>query len=98
MRPAVFIGDEVTAAGYRLAGLVTEVPAPGTEAERLAAASAGADLVLITAEVAERVPAVRLARLFAALRPLLLVVGDACDRVRPPDISARLRRQVGVGE
>ena len=28
-----FIGDEVSAAGFRLAGFRTEVPAPGEEAE-----------------------------------------------------------------
>jgi vacuolar-type H+-ATPase subunit F/Vma7 len=98
MRPAVFLGDEVTAAGYRLAGLVTRVPAAGSETEALESVCAGADLVLVTAELAERVPAERLARYFAALRPLVLVVGDARARVPPPDISARLRRQVGVGE
>jgi vacuolar-type H+-ATPase subunit F/Vma7 len=98
MRPAVFLGDEVTGAGYRLAGLVTRVPTAGAEAAALETACAEAELVLVTAEVAARVPAVRLARLFAALRPLLLVVGDAAGRVPVPDISARLRRQVGVAE
>jgi vacuolar-type H+-ATPase subunit F/Vma7 len=98
MRPAVFIGDEVTAAGYRLAGVVPRVPERGGEAAAVEAACGEADLVLVTAEVAERMPAARLARLFAAVRPLLLVVGDAGGRVPAPDISARLRRQVGVAE
>jgi vacuolar-type H+-ATPase subunit F/Vma7 len=98
MRPAVFIGDEVSAAGYRLAGFRTQVPRPGAETAAVEAACAGADLVLVTAEVAEQVPAERLTAHFAALRPLFLVVTDARGRVPAPDISARLRRQVGVGE
>jgi vacuolar-type H+-ATPase subunit F/Vma7 len=98
MRPPIFIGDEVTAAGYRLAGLVTRVPGPGTETAVVEQASGEADLVLVTAEVAEQVQEERLGRLFSALRPLLLVVTDARGRVPVPDISGRLRRQVGVGE
>jgi vacuolar-type H+-ATPase subunit F/Vma7 len=98
MCPAVFIGDAVTAAGYRLAGVDARVPAPGAEAAELDAACAGAELVLVTAAVAERVSGERLGRLLAAPRPLLVLVGDARGQVPVPQIAARLRRQVGVGE
>ncbi|MFW6023656.1 MAG: V-type ATP synthase subunit F, partial [Myxococcota bacterium] len=51
----VFIGDEVTAAGYRLAGLDVRVPPPEDAGEALRAARATAPIVLVTAEVVEHV-------------------------------------------
>ena len=93
-----FIGDEVSAAGFRLAGFRTEVPAPGEEASRLRQACEEAALVLVTAEVAARVPESELIRLQAAPRPLLLVVPDVRGRSTAPDPGAGLRRQLGLVE
>ena len=93
-----FIGDEVTAAGFRLAGLRTCVPDPGEEAAVLRQACEEAQLVLITAEVAANVPQSELRRLQGARRPLLLIVPDARERLPDPDLGAGLRKQLGLTE
>lgn len=98
MRPPVFIGDPVTAAGYRLAGARIEVPAPGTEAAALERARGDSDLVLITAEAAARIPAKSLGQAVRSQDCLVLVVRDARSRVAPPDQTGTLRRQLGLTE
>ena len=52
----VFIGDELTAAGYRLAGARTYVPGEGELIDVFERASGEAEVVLITAELAARLP------------------------------------------
>jgi vacuolar-type H+-ATPase subunit F/Vma7 len=93
-----FLGDEVSAAGFRLAGVDVHVPgADGAEAlfRRLLDES---QLVLITAEAAAGLPADLLARALSAYRPLTLVVPDLRERAEPPDLSSYLRRQLGMAE
>ena len=92
----LFIGDELAAAGYRLAGAKVLVPKAGEEAQALATALGGACLVLISADVAQRLPASLLAEASAALRPLLLVVPATQAQASRPDIAQRLRAQLGL--
>jgi len=96
MSEVAFIGDEVSAAGYRLAGVRAYVPAPGEEAAVLAAARAEAAVVLITAERAARVPAAELAVALSALSPLILVVPDVRGRVPPANLGKMVRKQLGM--
>ena len=96
--PPHFIGDEVTAAGFRLAGLRTSVPQPGEEAALMRQACENAQPVLITAEVAANVPQSELRRLQAVRRPLLLIVPDARERLPAPDLGAGLRKQLGLAD
>ena len=98
MRPPCFIGDELSSAGFRLGGFRTETPAPGEEGSCLHQACEKADLVLITAEVAARVPESEMRQLLAAPRPLVLVVPDVRGRSVAPDLGAGLRRQLGLVE
>ncbi|MCU0935676.1 MAG: V-type ATP synthase subunit F [Gammaproteobacteria bacterium] len=98
MRAPVFIGDEVTAAGFRLAGAETWAVEAGNEEAQLRRAAESADLVLVTAAFAAKVPEATVRRLLAAPRPLLAVVEDARGEVPLPNVAARLRKQVGVGE
>ena len=93
-----FVGDELSVAGFRLAGFRTEIPGPGEELASLRRACDQSDLVLITAEVAARVPAPEMKKWQAAPRPLLLVVPDARGRLSAPDVGAGLRRQLGLLE
>ena len=97
MSAPVFIGDAITAAGYRLAGARVIVPGAGETAEALASARREASLVVITAELAEHVPAAQLAEATRALSPLVLVVPDARGRVAAPDVVRAVRRDLGVG-
>ncbi len=93
-----FIGDEVTATGFRLAGARVTVAEPGRETRLLQEAREAADLVLVTAEVARTIPERVLRDAFKSEKPLVLVVPDARWRVEPPDLAAGLRRQLGLSE
>ena len=96
MTAPIFLGDELSAAGYRLGGAVVRTPAPGEEPSFLEWAWREAPLVLVSAEVAARLPRGALARAFAAGQPPVLIVPDVRGRVAPPDLAAELRRQLGM--
>jgi vacuolar-type H+-ATPase subunit F/Vma7 len=93
-----YIGDEVGAAGFRLAGTSVLVPAPGGEAAALARARAESAVVLIAADVAARISSRDLLFAQAALAPLTLVVPDLRGEAAMPDVAARLRAQLGLEE
>ncbi len=97
MSAPVFIGDELTAAGYRLAGAVTRTPAAGEEASLLQWARDSSDLVLISAVCAARIPRAILQPWLAAPQPLLLVVCDARGEMEMPDSGARIQALLGLG-
>jgi vacuolar-type H+-ATPase subunit F/Vma7 len=96
----VFIGDEVSAAGWRLAGTHCLAPPPAELPALLQALrrDAGVGLILITAEYAATLPAVLRTELLAAQRPPCAVVADARGRVEPVDLTAALKRQLGLAE
>jgi vacuolar-type H+-ATPase subunit F/Vma7 len=96
MSAPVYIGDEVSAAGFRLAGARATVPDDGGEAAALADALAAAPLVLVSAAIAARIPWGEMAKALAALAPLTLIVPDLVGNVPIPDLAARLRRQLGM--
>lgn len=98
MLPPIYLGDEASAAGYRLAGAHVLVPAAGGEAAALAQACTEAPLVLLSAAVAARIPAAALQAARAASQPLLLVVGDLVGDVAAPDLPQRIRSQLGMEE
>lgn len=92
-----YIGDEIGAAGWRLAGAAAAVPEPGAERAALdAARGADAALVLVAADVAARIDNAVLREALAALSPLVLVVPDTQGQVPLPDFAARLRMQLGL--
>jgi vacuolar-type H+-ATPase subunit F/Vma7 len=91
----VFIGDEVTAAGYRLAGARVLTPALEQTARCFDEVAQSGALILITAEHATQLPPKTLES--AADRGLLVaIVPDARRRVELPDLAARLRRELGI--
>jgi len=96
MPAPIYIGDEVSAAGFRLAGARVAVPDEGAEAAALADARAAAPLVLVCAAVAARIPESAMAQALAALAPLTLIVPDLRGEVPVPDVAAMLRRQLGM--
>jgi len=96
MSDVIFIGDELSAAGFRLAGLVTRTPEAAEEASIFEWARQQAPLVLITAEMAARIPQSVLAHALAAPSPLVLVVPDIRQRLAPPDLAAAVRRDLGM--
>jgi vacuolar-type H+-ATPase subunit F/Vma7 len=96
MRVPIYIGDEVTAAGYRLAGAQVRVPAPSEAGAALEEARALAPLVLVSAAIAAYIDAAQLRAALAALQPLVLIVPDSRGEVVRPDLAARLRGQLGM--
>lgn len=99
MERPLFIGDETTAAGYRLAGVAVRSPEPAATPDTLARARAEAPpLILLTAEYAGFLDAAERERLLSDARPPIQLVTDAGGRVAVPDLAARIRAQVGVGE
>lgn len=96
MAAPVFIGDEVTAAGYRLAGVEVRICEPARAAEELALAVKRAPLVLLAATHAATLPPRELDALTSAVSPLVLVVADARGLAAVPDVAADVRRELGV--
>lgn len=96
MAAPYYIGDEVSAAAFRLAGARVLVPRDGEEAAALAVARTDASLVLVSAATAARIPAREIDAAQAALAPLTLVVPDLREEAALPDVAARLRGQLGM--
>jgi vacuolar-type H+-ATPase subunit F/Vma7 len=90
-----YVGDALDAAGLRLAGALVWSPAPGAEASALREARAVADLVLLTAEVAERLPRDELEAALQAARPFTVLLPEA-GRPSAADPAERVRAQLGL--
>jgi vacuolar-type H+-ATPase subunit F/Vma7 len=98
MPHAVFIGDELSAAGYRLTGIETQVPVAEAAAETLRAACKDAALVIMTAELARRVPAREIEAALTAEARAFAIVPDVRMGAPLPDLAKRLRRTLGIEE
>jgi vacuolar-type H+-ATPase subunit F/Vma7 len=92
----IYIGDELTGAGFRLAGAQVLQPAAGEEAASLTRAQCDGQLILVSADVAARIPGASLDAALAALAPLTLVVPDLLGRQPVPSRAQRLRRRMGM--
>ncbi|HDP88559.1 MAG TPA: Vacuolar H+transporting two-sector ATPase F subunit [Thioalkalivibrio sp.] len=97
-----FIGDELTAAGFRLAGATVETPGEGEFAACYERLRGDCDVLILTQSFAARLDAARRARDAVALRPLLIVIDainhDPKHDAGAPDIAVELRRYLGMRE
>jgi vacuolar-type H+-ATPase subunit F/Vma7 len=93
-----FIGDEIAAAGFRLAGATVRMPERGAETEVLREEAARAALVILTRAVAERIESRELGQALASPSPLVIVLPDAVGLPPAIDVAARVRLQLGIGE
>jgi len=96
MKRPIYIGDELTASGYRLAGVRTRTPPPEAVTEVFAWACRESDLVLLGVAQARQIPAGELESALCALHPQVLVVPDITEREPMRDLAARIRSQLGV--
>lgn len=94
-RPVV-ISDRVTAAGFRLAGLDVRVTEPDQVRAQLRQALRAGQPVLLTADLAEQLPAEELARAIRRARPPLAVIPDVSGHGQAPDLAGKVRRALGV--
>jgi len=91
-----FIGDELTATGYRLAGARAWIVPPGQAGEALRTAREDAALVLVAAGHARHVAGDELEAALRSFAPLVLVVDDILEREAPPDLEQAMRSALGV--
>lgn len=98
MSEPVFIGDEVSAAGFRLAGLQVHTPRVDAVLQMVEQVAREAPLVLISARFAQQIPTGIRDRLLAGITPQIIIVPDVHGDVPMPDLSSRIRRQLGVLE
>ncbi len=96
MAEVIFIGDELTATGFRLTGIETLTPLPEDVAPAFDAACRRAELVLIAAESARHVPAGAIEAALLADRPTVAVVPDVLGRVEPPSLARRVKSILGI--
>ena len=96
MTNPVFIGDEVTASGWRLTGLQVIAVDGDAVAGAFEAALDDTELLLITAACAAELDSVRLDAAVRRARPLILVVPDAAGRLAPPDLDRQVDRVLGI--
>jgi vacuolar-type H+-ATPase subunit F/Vma7 len=94
----VYIGDAVSAAGYRLAGLRVHIPNMADIHTEIEQACDEAPLVLLGADIAAQLPVAELDRLLSRVAPAVVVVPDVRGKAPLPDLVNRLRRQLGVLE
>jgi len=96
MTVPVFIGDRLTAAGFRLAGMRPLVATPEEAADLFRAALEAGSPVLITASCAAGLPPGALDRAVRAASPPVGVVPDFAGGPEPRDLSRQVRRALGV--
>jgi vacuolar-type H+-ATPase subunit F/Vma7 len=93
-----FIGDEVSALGFRLAGVDVHTPGTGEGPTLFARLRREVALILVTQEALAWVGEGALQAALRAGRPLVLVIPDVRGRQQPPDIGKSVRRQLGMAE
>ena len=107
MSVAEFIGDELTAAGYRLCGIDVHIVDSSNALLLIEQACESASLVLIGSNTAARLDSVELERLKKNIKPPVLIVDDlvsdlgsdlGTDNRTLPDISILIHKQLGMLE
>ncbi len=96
MTAPVFIGDEVSGAGYRLAGADVRVPAKDDVTRVFRRALSESDFVILTTATAALLPAALVDDAVHRAEPLVLIVPDVVQRLEPPDYSSAVARALGI--
>jgi len=95
-RPPIYIGDELTGAGFRLAGPDIRSPTDAQLPEAFRRALKETDLLLLDVAYARRLPAGEVREAVRGLSPLVLIFPDIRNRTTMRDIEQRLSRELGV--
>ena len=94
--PSIFLGDELGAAGYRLAGVDARVPVPGDEAACFDRALKEARVVLVGSRCARSIAPAVLEAALTLLFPLVVVVPDWDGTQLASDPANKVRRVLGL--
>ena len=98
MQPPVFIGDELSATGYRLAGLLVRTPNKDEIRETLQWAIENTSLILLGSNCIEMLPAAELDSLLSTEKPPVVIVQDILGNAAMLDLSNKLKEQLGMLE
>jgi vacuolar-type H+-ATPase subunit F/Vma7 len=96
MRLPIFIGDELTGAGFRLGGVRVLEAVPDTVESVFRRALDEAPLVIVTAEVAGDLPAQLVEEAVALATPPVAIVPAASGGPPLPDMEREVRAALGV--
>ncbi|KAB2911558.1 MAG: hypothetical protein F9K29_22245 [Hyphomicrobiaceae bacterium] len=96
MAGVVFIGDELTATGLRLAGIEVIMPAAANAAAAIEQARSEASVVLVSSSLARQVPGAILQAALLAVDPLVVVVPEITGASPLPDLGRRLKATLGI--
>jgi vacuolar-type H+-ATPase subunit F/Vma7 len=92
----VIISNELSALGWRLAGAQPLIADEHSVQERFAEARHGADLVLITADLAERLPQSVLDAALLSEKPLIAVIAGLPSGREPADLEQEVKQVLGI--
>ena len=98
MSVTVFIGDELSAAGYRLCGVDTQIADSGNVVSLVEQACEYASLLLLSSSVAQTLEQAQLDALMEKLSPPVLIVPAIAGQSLMPDIAGRIHKQLGMLE
>lgn len=93
---SIFLGDELSAAGFRLCGVDARVPSPGDEAGCLKTALTEGRIVLLGFRCAKAIPPAALEASLAMLSPLVMVVPDWDGTQLASEPASKVRRVLGL--
>lgn len=93
---SIFLGDELSAAGYRLAGVDARVPSPGDEAACFEKALKEARIVLVGSRCAKAIAPAALEAALALLSPLVIVVPHWDGTQLATEPANKVRRVLGL--
>ena len=93
---SIFLGDELSAAGFRLAGVDARVPSPGEEAGCFEKALKEGRVVLVGSRCANAIAPAMLEAALALLDPMVMIVPDWDGTLLANDPANKVRRVLGV--
>jgi vacuolar-type H+-ATPase subunit F/Vma7 len=98
MTVAEFIGDEVSAAGFRLCGIDVHITDGKDVMSLINQARERASLVLVSSSAVQDLNRAELDALLSSIEPAVLIVPDVRGLNDVPDIVPRIHKQLGMLE
>ena len=98
MTVAEFIGDEVSAAGYRLCGVEVQIADESNALSLIRKSCERASLVLVGSSLVQHLQRADVDELLASIEPPVLIVPDVGGSHDVPDIASRVNKQLGLLE
>ena len=96
MTAPLFIGDEVSAAGYRLAGVRVRTPVADELVQVIDWASNNVSIIMITTAYMKQLPEPMREQLVKQEQPPVVVVPDIRSQAVFEDLAARFRQTLGI--